>query len=140
MRLVLRVVDWYTSCSSSNLPSSEYAGQDRQKCAAAPRQLVCMSKVSSLIGPDQPRCAEFVPCESPSTPITSESNFRYGPRLSQKHGEAQEPGPDTWRLDTRTPQGRVETVGNQTHTSANSRRKNTSELRQAFVSRLRPCL
>ena len=26
MRLVLRVLDWYTSCSSLNLPSAEYAG------------------------------------------------------------------------------------------------------------------
>ena len=26
VRLVLRIVDWYTSCSSLNLPSAEYAG------------------------------------------------------------------------------------------------------------------
>jgi hypothetical protein len=30
VRLVLPCCDWYTSCSSSNLPSSEYAGQDRR--------------------------------------------------------------------------------------------------------------
>ena len=26
VRLVLRIMDWYTSCSSLNLPSAEYAG------------------------------------------------------------------------------------------------------------------
>ena len=32
MRLVLRVLDWYTSCSSLNLPSAEYAGNARKWC------------------------------------------------------------------------------------------------------------
>jgi hypothetical protein len=139
MRLVLRVVDWYTSCSSSNLPSSECAGQDRQKCAAAPRQLVCISKVSSLIGPDQPRCAEFFPCESPSTPITSESNFRYGPRLSQNTEKRRSPAP-THGASTRGPRRAASKLSETKPTRVPTPGENTSELRQAFVSRLRPCL
>ena len=35
VRLVLRVLDWYTSCSSLNLPSAEYAGNARD--GATPR-------------------------------------------------------------------------------------------------------
>ena len=51
MRLVLRVLDWYTSCSSLNLPSAEYAGNARN--GAAPRELVQLSFSHSLIDAGQ---------------------------------------------------------------------------------------
>jgi hypothetical protein len=56
------VLYWYTSCSSSNLPSSEYAGQDHSVKSGRPSSVgMCdpNSKVFSLIDPNQPRCAEF---------------------------------------------------------------------------------
>jgi hypothetical protein len=64
VRLVLRcvVLYWYTSCSSSNLPSSEYAGQDHSVKSGRPSSVgMCdpNSKGFSLIDPNQPRCAEF---------------------------------------------------------------------------------
>jgi len=51
VRLVLRVLDWYTSCSSLNLPSAEYAGNARN--GAAPRELVQLSFSHSLIDAGQ---------------------------------------------------------------------------------------
>jgi hypothetical protein len=56
------VLYWYTSCSSSNLPSSEYAGQDCSVKSGRPSSVgMCdpNSKGFSLIDPNQPRCAEF---------------------------------------------------------------------------------
>ena len=56
------VLYWYTSCSSSNLPSSEYAGQDHSVKSGRPSSVgMCdpNSKGFSLIDPNQPRCAEF---------------------------------------------------------------------------------
>merc|ERR1712054_365837 len=56
------VLYWYKSCSSSNLPSSEYAGQDHSVKSGRPSSVgMCdpNSKVFSLIDPNQPRRAEF---------------------------------------------------------------------------------
>jgi hypothetical protein len=50
VRLVLRVMDWYTSCSSLNLPSAEYAGESRAtKCDRSPSLAGSMFQSISLI-------------------------------------------------------------------------------------------
>ena len=49
MQLVLRVLDWYTSCSSLNLPSAEYTGQNQQSYLSVHPSLAGSLFSSSLI-------------------------------------------------------------------------------------------
>ena len=60
MRLVLLFFcDWYTTCSSSNLPSSEYAGQDCR--GESPLvEWSCDTVRFSLIDPNRPQRTEFI--------------------------------------------------------------------------------
>ena len=51
--------DWYTTCSSSNLPSSEYAGQDCR--GESPLvEWSCDTVHFSLIDPNRPQRTEFI--------------------------------------------------------------------------------
>ena len=54
VRLVLRVLDWYTSCSSLNLPSAEYAGDTVRECESGNPSLAgSYESVISLIDAGQ---------------------------------------------------------------------------------------
>ena len=92
MRLVLRVLDWYTSCSSLNLPSAEYAGDTVRECESGNPSLAgSYESVISLIDAGQRSgYAESNACLRGITSPTSRSESSFGcVRLNS--GASQEP-------------------------------------------------
>ena len=80
MRLVLRVLDWYTSCSSLNLPSAEYAGDTVRECESGNPSLAgSYESVISLIDAGQRSgYAESNACLRGITSPTSRSESSFG--------------------------------------------------------------
>ena len=80
VRLVLRVLDWYTSCSSLNLPSAEYAGDTVRKCESGNPSLAgSYESVISLIDAGQRSgYAESNACLRGITSPTSRSESSFG--------------------------------------------------------------
>jgi hypothetical protein len=80
VRLVLRVLDWYTSCSSLNLPSAEYAGDTVRECESGNPSLAgSYESVISLIDAGQRSgYAESNACLRGITSPTSRSESSFG--------------------------------------------------------------
>jgi hypothetical protein len=80
VRLVLRVLDWYTSCSSLNLPSAEYAGNTvRNRESGNPSLAGSYDSVISLIDAGQRSgYAESNACLRGITSPTSRSESSFG--------------------------------------------------------------
>merc|ERR1712100_875851 len=101
VRLVLRVLDWYTSCSSLNLPSAEYAGDTVRECESGNPSLAgSYESVISLIDAGQRSgYAESNACLRSITSPTSRSESSFGyVRVCGASQEPERPPPNLRRL------------------------------------------
>ena len=99
--------DWYTTCSSSNLPSSEYAGQDCQ--GESPLvEWSCDTVHFSLIDPNRPQRTEFIRMHDAHLEPLRRDHVRT--KLPVRPTYSDWPGLRSWR-SPHAPQEHGETIG-----------------------------